>query len=360
MRKLMIALLVLTLALGACSTARQKLSPQANVNAKTANVYYAQQNVDKAQSYYEMVLEEHPDHAISLRRMGDIYLHKGETNKEKSVEYNKEAFQYYKKALDIYADYENVTDQERLDIRSMNRNLEGAWVRIYRAGDALLNEGETRQAMEIFELAHELNPERFEPMIRLKDIYQKEFEDNTRAEEILLALINQDPDNLDYNFETGAFYYNIKDYAKATIYFEKARELAPANLNNLMNLSISYYELERYGDALTIIQKAMELGPPDAVTLETAAEIADKSGEHLLKAEYLKELVELNDDNEIYLALVSTLYQLEQYEEMVDFALQWYHHDKTSRDAVNFIILGAAQAGNDTLRETYTKILGSM
>jgi uncharacterized protein YceK len=59
MRRLIIILLALALALGACSTARQKLSPQANVNAKTAGVYYAQQNVDKAEEYYGKVLAEH-------------------------------------------------------------------------------------------------------------------------------------------------------------------------------------------------------------------------------------------------------------------------------------------------------------
>ncbi len=360
MRKLMIALLALVLTLGACTTARQKLSPQANVNAKTANVYYAQKNVDKAQEFYEMVLEEHPDHAISLRRMGDIFLHKGENFPDKAVEYNKEAFLYYSKALDIYAQYENVTDQERLDVRSMNRNKEGAWARIYRAGDVLLGQGDTREAMEIFELAHELQPEAYQPMIRLKDIYQKEFEDNERAEEILLALVEQDPDNLDYNLETGAFYYNIENFAKAATYFEKASELAPANLDNLISLSVAYYEIAEYKDALSVIQKAMDLGPPDAGILETAAEIADKSGDQPLKVQYLKDLVEINADVDIFAALVSTLNQTEEYEEMIEYALKWYHHDNTSRDAVNFIILGAAQTENDTLRDIYQNILGSM
>lgn len=360
MRKLMIALLVLMLALGACSTARQKLSPQANVNAKTANVYYAQKNVDKAQSFYALVLEEHPDHALSLRRMGDIFLHKGENFPDKAVEYNKEAFLYYSKALDIYGEYENLTDEERLDIRGMTRNREGAWVRIYRAGDLKLEDSQTREAMEIFELAHELNPERFEPMIRLKDIYQKEFEDNERAEEILLALIEQDPDNLDYNLETGAFFYNIKDYNKAAMYFEKVSVLAPANLNNLQNLAFAYYEISQYEKALSVIQKALDLSTTDPDLLESAAEIADKSGKQELKVQYLKQLIEIRHITDDYAVLVSTLNQLEKYQDMIEYAQKWYQWDNESKDAVNFIILGAAQLGNDALRETFSKILRSM
>ena len=55
-----------------------KLSPQGNVNLKTADVYYSQQDVEQAEIYYLKVLEDNPDHAIALRRLGDISLFKAE------------------------------------------------------------------------------------------------------------------------------------------------------------------------------------------------------------------------------------------------------------------------------------------
>ncbi|MCB5252637.1 MAG: tetratricopeptide repeat protein [Candidatus Cloacimonadaceae bacterium] len=362
MRKLNIILLVLALALGACSAfkTRQKLSPQANVNAKTAGVYYAQENVEKAEQFYLLVLEEHPDHVISLRRVADINLHKAENFPGKSVEYNKKAFELYSQALDVYKSFENLTDEERLDIRDMTRRREGAWTRIYRAGDASLEAGDTQKAMEIFELAVELNPARYEPMIRLKDIYQKELKDDAKAEEILLTLIEQDPENLDYIRETGAFYFNQENYAEAVKYFAKAREKAPADVDNLLNLSYAYYELENYSKALEVTQQALALDPGNIDILQNARDVAFMAGEKDLTVKYLKQLIERRSNDTDFADICRILYEQEKYEELITYAQKWYQWNDTNPDPVQFIILGASQTNNDALRETYTKILQSL
>ncbi|HCM15746.1 MAG: tetratricopeptide repeat protein [Candidatus Cloacimonadales bacterium] len=360
MRKLIIVLLALAIGLGACSGARQKLSPQANVNAKTAGVYYAQQNVEKAEEFYRKVLAEHPDHALSLRRVADISLHKGENFPDKAVQYNEEAYEYYNKALAIYAGYEELSNEEKLDIRDMTRRRDGAWTRIYRAGDAAVTAGNTQEAMEIFELAHELNPERYEPMIRLKDIYQKELKDDAKAEEILLSLIEQDPDNLDYFLETGAFYFNMKNYSEAVKFFEKARVKAPANTDNLMNLSYAYYEMENYTKALESIQAALDLKPGDEDIIQNAKDIAFRTDNKELTVRYLKQLINLRSNQNDYAQLCMILNDLEQYEDMVSYAQAWYQWDNTSEDAVQFIILGAAKTENTSLQQTFTRILQSM
>lgn len=360
MRKLIIILLAVVLFLGACSTARQKLSPQANVNAKAANVYYSQQNVEKAEHFYDLVLKDHPDHALSLRRMGDIYLYKGENFQDKTVEYNSKAFDFYTKALDIYYTYEQLTDTERLDIRDMNRRRDGAWTRIYRAGDSELNAKNTEKAMQIFELAHELKPDRFEPMIRLKDIYQDEFKDNDKAEQILVNLVKIDPENVDYNLEIGAFYFNLENFPKAVEYFAKVRDLAPANVNNLLNLAYAYYKVEEYGKGLSVIQGALELEPNNLEILESAAEIADRSNNKALKLGYLKRLLDIKQDADNYAAIAYTLNDLEQYQELVEYAQKWYQWDNSSKDAVMYIILGADKLQNEAMVKTFSNILKSM
>ncbi|MCK9557969.1 MAG: tetratricopeptide repeat protein [Candidatus Cloacimonetes bacterium] len=360
MRKLIIVLLALALGLGACSSARQKLSPQANVNAKTAGVYYAQQNVEKAEEFYRKVLQTHPDHALSLRRIADISLHKGENFPLQAVQYNKEAFENYSKALAIYEGYENLSNEEKLDIRDMTRRRDSAWTRIYRAGDAAITAGNTQEAMEIFVLAHELRPDRYEPMIRLKDIYQKELKDDAKAEEILLSLIQQDPNNQDYILETGAFYFNMKNWTEATKYFEKARVNAPANTDNLMNLSYAYYEMEQYAKALETIQAALDLQPGDVDIIQNAKDIAYRAGNKELTATYLKQLINLRSNQEDYAQLCMLLNDLEKYQDMIDYAQKWYQWDNTSEDAVQFIILGAAKTQNTSLQETFTRILQSL
>lgn len=362
MRKLNIILLALALTLGACSAfkTRQKLSPQANVNAKTAGVYYAQQNVDKAEQFYLLVLEAHPDHAVSLRRMADINLHKAENFPAMSVEYNKNAFELYSQALDVYKTFDKLTDEERLDIRDMTRRRDGAWTRIYRAGDTALEAGNTQEAMEIFELAIELNPTRYEPMIRLKDIYQKELKDDAKAEEILLTLIEQDPENLDYILETGAFYFNQKNYAEAARFFAKAREKAPANVDNLLNLSFAYYEMKNYSKALEVTQQALAMDPGNLDTLQNARDVAFMAGDKDLTVQYLKQLIERRNDDADFADICRILYEQEKYEELIIYAQKWYQWDDTNPDPVQFIILGASKTANEALKVTYTRILKSL
>jgi tetratricopeptide (TPR) repeat protein len=362
MRKLIILIVALAFGLGACSAfrPRQRLSPQANVNAKTAGVYYAQQNVERAEDFYLLVLEEHPDHALSLRRMADINLYKAEQMPARSVEFNSEAFNLYTQALDVYATFENLTADERLDIRDMTRRREGAWTRIYRAGDAALEAGDTQEALEIFELAHDLQPERYEPMIRLKDIYQKELEDNEKAEEILLALLEQDPDNLDYILETGAFYFNQDDFEEAATYFAKARELAPANLDNLLNLSYVYYEIEDFEKALEVTEQALSLDPGNIDILQNAKDIAYMQGDNELTVSYLERLIDQRSIDADFVEIARILYEMEDYDKLITYAQRWYQWDNSSEDAVQFIILGASQTENEALRNTYSRILQSM
>ncbi|MBM4404410.1 MAG: hypothetical protein FJ042_08570, partial [Candidatus Cloacimonetes bacterium] len=48
MKRTLLLLIVVTLLLGACATQRQKLSAQASMTFKSANVYYQNKNLEKA------------------------------------------------------------------------------------------------------------------------------------------------------------------------------------------------------------------------------------------------------------------------------------------------------------------------
>jgi hypothetical protein len=45
---------------------------------------------------------------------------------------------------------------------------------------------------------------------------------------------------------------------------------------------------------------------------------------------------------------------------MINYAQQWYQWDNTSKDAVQFIVLGAQFTENTALEETFTRIFNSM
>jgi len=361
MRNLLIVLIAITLALGACSTTRQKLTPQGNVNFKTAQVYYAQQNIEKAEEFYTKVLADNPDHALSLRRLADLNLHQGsEIAPIDALEYNKTAYELYDRALKIYKSYENPTDQELADIRDMGKRLTNAWVLVYKAGENAYAAKNTQQAKEIFELASTLDPSKPEPLISLKVIYQNDLNDPAKAEAILLQLLEKDPQKLEYLLETGAFYFNQDNYAEAVKYFERAREVSPADIDNLMNLSYAYYEMENYDKALQYTELALNLEPNDISIIDNAKNIAYKKNDNAKAVQYLEQLIELRQDEEDFNLITYLLNEMEDYDRLVTYAKKWYDWDETSKFAVQYIILAAQRKGDTALQKTYSDILKAM
>lgn len=360
MKKLIIIAAILMLMLSACSTARQKLSPQGNVDFKTANVYYAQKDVDKAETFYTRVLNDNSEHAIALRRMGDISLHKGEMYAERSVEYNKKANDYYSRAITIMESFENLTDDEKLAIRDMKKRKESSWVRIFRAGEAELKNGNTKAAMDIFEMVHALDKKRPEPMIQLKNIYLKELKDDAKAEQILLSLIADDPDKLIYLQELGAFYYNKENFSEAVKYFEKARLQIPVDIDNLMNISACYYELQNYAKALEITQLAMELDPLNIDLIDNARSIAANMKDTELTITLLKKLIDKRNDADDYNAIIGLMLDKGDHAQLIQYAEQWYNWDKSSKLAVQYVIFGAQMTKNKSLESRYSAILKTL
>ncbi|MDD2228635.1 MAG: tetratricopeptide repeat protein [Candidatus Cloacimonetes bacterium] len=360
MKKLIIITVVLLLLLSACSTSRQKLSPQGNVDYKTANVYYAQKDVEKAEVFYSKVLVDNPEHAIALRRMGDISLHNGELFVERSVEFNKKANEYYSQALAITEAYPELTDDEKLAIRDMKKRKESTWVRIFKSGETELKNGNTKAAMDIFELVHQLDKKRPEPMIQLKNIYLKELKNDTKAEEILLSLIKDDPDKLIYLQELGAFYYNKENYTEAVTYFENVRLQTPLDIDNIMNISACYYELKDYDKALKATQMAMELDPSNIDLLDNARSIAASMKDNELRITYLKQLLDKRDNENDYMAMVSIYLENEDYPQMIKYAEKWHNWDNTNKFAVQYLILAAQKTNNKSLESKYATIYKAM
>lgn len=360
MKKLFVIAIALIIVLAGCSSARQKLTPQGNVNLKTANVYYQQQNVEKAESYYIKVLEDNPEHALALRRMGDINLHKGDIYKEKAVEYNSKAYDYYARAIKVYESYPEITDEEKIDLRDMKKRKESSWTRLYKSAEAELAAGNTKAAMDIFEMVSKLEPSRPEPMIQLKNIYLKDLKDDAKAEQILLTLLKDDPDRLIYLQEMGAFYFNKANYAEAVKYFEKAKLQIPRDTDNYMNISASYYELGNYAKAMEANQTALEIEPGNIDLLDNAKNIALRMNDKDQAIKYLEMLIDRRNKESDFVDIVGLYLEKENYPQMIKYAEKWYNWDNTNDYPVRYVILAAQKTGNKTLEERYTNILKSM
>jgi len=360
MKHLIIVMLAILLGLTACAAPRQKLSPQGYVNLKTANVYYAQQNVEEAMKYYSLVLEDNPEHALALRRVADINLYNGERFSDRAVELNKAAFEGYDKAIRVTESFANLKEDDHADLRDMRKRRTSAWTRIFTAAEKQYEEGNTRVAMDIFELTSKLDPERIEPLIKLKTIYQKDLKDDAKAEEILQKIYAQDPENLTLLQEMGIFYLNKKDYAAAIPFFEKVKQREPLNVNNLLNLSYCYFELENYEKARENNQFVLNLEPRNTDALTDAKYIAYKLNDNPGALGYLKRLLEIRDDDQDYQEICFLLNEMQNYTDLITYAEKWYQYDETNKDAVRLVILGAQQTKNKTLETRYTDILKKM
>lgn len=360
MKHLVILTLAMLLLLSACATNREKLSPRAMVDLKSADVAYNQQNVEEALKFYNLVLSDNPNHAHALRRVADINLYYGETIADKAVGYNKTAFENYDQAIAIMEKYENPKEDELATIRDMKKRRLSSWTRIFNAAETQLAEGNTAQAIVIFETVAELDPTRTEPLYKLATIYQKDMKDEAKAEAILLKIYDVNPEDTDVLQQMGIFYLNKQEYAEAIPFFEKVKLAEPLNVNNLMNLSYCQFELEQYEAAKLNNQLVLAIEPNNEDALADAKYIAYKLKDNEAALGYLKSLLAVRDNDQDYQEISFLLNEMKNYEEMITYARKWHNYDETNKDAVRLVILGAQMVKDKALETEFSNILKSM
>lgn len=360
MKNQIIIVLAVMLLLGACAAPRQKLSPQANVALKSANVYYAQKDTEKALPLYNQVLADNPDHVIALRRVGDINLYNGETFTGKALEYNKAAYESYSRALLAYDKFAILTDDDVIDKRDIAKRKESAWIRIFKEGEKQQTEGNSKDALLTFELAYSLDKNRIEPLIKMKEIYTKDLNDKVKAEQVMLQLYNAKPNELPIIQELAAYYYNEKNYAEALKYFEQARLQIPTDANNLLNIAACHSELKDYTSSLSVIEQVLSLEPTNVDALTNAQLLCAATNNNTARIGYLKRLLQIRDNSDDYTAICALLNIEKQYVDLLTYAGKWYAYDNTSKTAVQFLLLGAQQSQNKALIKQYSDILQKM
>lgn len=360
MKRLIVLALVAVLFLSACASPRQKLSPKGNVDFKTANVYYAQKNVEKALEYYEKVLQDNPDYAIALRRVADINLYNGEMFAERSVELNKAAYNGYAKAIEVTKTFTPQKEQDLLDIRDMEKRKLSAWTRIFKAGEDQMEAGNTADAIKIFTLVSELDPKRDEPLKMMFSIYQKDESKQAQAEEIARRLYANDPNNVDLISLMAAFHYNKEDFQQALVYFERIREIKPNDVNNLLSISVCKYELKDYLGTLDVLKQVLILEPRNLEALTDAKITAYELKQKDLAFDYLKRILDIKPDADVLRQITILLNEMENYSEMVIYAERWYDFDNTNKEPVQWAVLAAQKLKNKTLETKFTNILKKM
>ena len=92
-------------------------------------------------------------------------------------------------------------------------------------------------------------------------------EDFKGAEELLIDLIEKEPENRSFLRSLGIVYFNLKKYEKASSYFKKLIELNEDDFDSIYNLGVCFQYSEDNENALKYYKKAIELRPNNVEVL---------------------------------------------------------------------------------------------
>jgi arylsulfatase A-like enzyme/Tfp pilus assembly protein PilF len=120
-------------------------------------------------------------------------------------------------------------------------------------------------------------------------------EDEEKAEKILLAVLQTDPDILDVHQMLGQLAATRQRFEEALGYFRRALELDPAHKNSLMGMASSYRALGRREEALVGFRRVLEVSGANTQASLAIADIEISLGRHDQAARALSEAAETTE-----------------------------------------------------------------
>ena len=95
--------------------------------------------------------------------------------------------------------------------------------------------------------------------------------------ETQLAILEEDPSNIDAHFEIGFNYDSLGNFKKAVESYEKVLELDPLHFPALNNMATIYETVEEYDKAAEYIKRLYESNPSDGAVLDDTVRILLKA-----------------------------------------------------------------------------------
>jgi len=381
MKNIIIIGAVLLLLLTACASNRQKLSPQANLNLKSANVYYQQKDIEKslekALSLYEKVLQDNPQHVLALKRSADLNLffataiepkknekdgiveYRNMDKAHSAIEYFKITYPRYNMVLDVLNTFPKLNEDERAIKRDAQKKKESSWVRMFRIGQYQFENKLYNDAINTLEYVYQLDPKRNEPLRVLVAVYQ-ETKNEEKTEYFLNKVLEVSPDDIGIIRMMGDNYYNRQMYDKAIPFYEKILNVRPLDVNNMLLLSSSYIELKKYQNAYEVLVKVLKLEPNNKDVLISAKELARVLGNQAAEIEYMKKILTLDSSKENLEEFVFRMINFEKYDDLMPYAEDWYYKDTTNKTAVGVCITIANKIGRKDLEKKYGDIFKTL
>ncbi len=170
------------------------------------------------------------------------------------------------KIIENFKNATNELDFERAKrILELNITNKTTYDHFYFYGVALKNTGDLDSAEIYLKESINLDSTKFQPYLRLSEIYMLKSNPELAYSYIKLAN-NIKEDELDILFQFGDYYTRLKDFENAEYYFTKALNKDPKNSSALSNLGILYLTKKEFGKSEEFLLNALKLIENELVT----------------------------------------------------------------------------------------------
>lgn len=126
---------------------------------------------------------------------------------------------------------------------------------------------------------------------------EKKRPDNDKAEELLLQVVQAEPEFTAAHYNLGVLYSNMNRYEDAVKHIEIARDLAPGDLSHTAALAQAYAVTEQYDKAQQLLEEVIAREPDNLTAKNNLAVLAIKADEDEKAMQYVQEVLRENNEN---------------------------------------------------------------
>lgn len=217
------------------------------------NIYWQQNNTDKAAEYFQKALDIDADYIEALTNLAEI---KNDTAQlEKIAENNVQALYYLGRRAFIAKDYAKAADYlQKADSLAEDDEIKSM------LGESLLATDNKSTALKLFYQANIINPHNLTALINIADL-EAEARNFKEAEKFYKKAIEIDFNNLRAHANYAEMLCRNKRLLEALEEYRQAVIISPETPELLYNLSLILKNLEEYEQALDLMFHAFYMAP---------------------------------------------------------------------------------------------------
>lgn len=120
--------------------------------------------------------------------------------------------------------------------------------------------------------------------------------DYEKAETLLKEVVEAEPNFAEAHYNLGVLYSTLNRYDEAVVHIEKARTVAPGELDHTVALAQAYAVTEQYTKSQNLLEEVIARQPANLTAKNNLAVLALKDGDDEKAMEYVRDV--LKEDNE--------------------------------------------------------------